>query len=79
MSPAVNVEQLKAAKAAVQEVVKTNNCHPIMVRLAWHDSGSYCGQVWHEFAASSSHKRRIRRTRMCMKHRLMLLYTWVVC
>lgn len=57
MSPAVNVEQLKAAKAAVQEVVKANNCHPIMVRLAWHDSGSYCGEVGDDFTAFTPHTR----------------------
>lgn len=60
MSPAVTVEQLKAAKAAVQEIVKANNCHPIMVRLAWHDSGSYCGEVGDDFTAFTPHTRLSR-------------------
>ena len=25
----------------MQELIETRNCHPILVRLAWHDSGTY--------------------------------------
>lgn len=24
-----------------KELIETRNCHPILVRLAWHDSGTY--------------------------------------
>eukprot|EP01023_Acetabularia_acetabulum_P063533 TRINITY_DN798_c0_g1_i2.p2 TRINITY_DN798_c0_g1~~TRINITY_DN798_c0_g1_i2.p2 ORF type:complete len:316 (-),score=71.75 TRINITY_DN798_c0_g1_i2:186-1133(-) len=38
---AVNVEQLKGAKADVTELIKSTKSNPILVRLAWHDSGTY--------------------------------------
>ena len=34
-------EELKKAKALVKELVKEKSCAPILVRLAWHDSGTY--------------------------------------
>lgn len=34
-------EQLAEAKKEVAEVIKTSKCAPILVRLAWHDSGTY--------------------------------------
>jgi len=33
--------QLRKAKALVTDMIRKNSCHPIMVRLAWHDSGTY--------------------------------------
>eukprot|EP01130_Rhizamoeba_saxonica_P000145 TRINITY_DN10158_c0_g1_i1.p1 TRINITY_DN10158_c0_g1~~TRINITY_DN10158_c0_g1_i1.p1 ORF type:complete len:287 (-),score=91.55 TRINITY_DN10158_c0_g1_i1:47-907(-) len=30
------------AKEAIQNLVQTKNCGPILVRLAWHDAGTYC-------------------------------------
>merc|ERR1719414_1956927 len=45
MKPASNVElkraDLKKAKAMVVDLVKKISCAPILVRLAWHDSGTY--------------------------------------
>jgi len=38
---AVNVEQLKGAKKELESYIKSRNCNPIIVRLAWHDSGTY--------------------------------------
>lgn len=38
---AVNIEQLKSAKAACEKLNKEKQCQPIMVRLAWHDSGTF--------------------------------------
>merc|ERR1719331_3613053 len=32
---------LKACEAEVRELIRTTNCNPILVRLAWHDSGTY--------------------------------------
>ncbi|PRQ26581.1 putative L-ascorbate peroxidase [Rosa chinensis] len=34
-------EQLKLAKEDIKELLKTKFCHPILVRLGWHDSGTY--------------------------------------
>lgn len=34
-------DQLTAAKAELTTLIKDTKCSPIMIRLAWHDSGSY--------------------------------------
>ncbi|CAA0827912.1 L-ascorbate peroxidase T- chloroplastic [Striga hermonthica] len=34
-------EQLKSAREDIKELLKTTFCHPIMVRLGWHDAGTY--------------------------------------
>lgn len=34
-------EQLKECREMLVEIIKTKNCGPIMVRGAWHDSGTY--------------------------------------
>lgn len=36
-----NKDQLTAAKADLTALIKETHCNPIMIRLAWHDSGSY--------------------------------------
>ncbi|XP_043720498.1 LOW QUALITY PROTEIN: probable L-ascorbate peroxidase 6, chloroplastic/mitochondrial [Telopea speciosissima] len=44
MSPtcfASDPEQLKSAREDIKELLKTTFCHPILVRLGWHDSGTY--------------------------------------
>ncbi|KAH0713588.1 hypothetical protein KY289_009547 [Solanum tuberosum] len=34
-------DQLKSAREDIKELLKTTFCHPIMVRLGWHDAGTY--------------------------------------
>jgi L-ascorbate peroxidase len=34
-------ENIKKAKEAVKKIILSKHCNPIIVRLAWHDSGSY--------------------------------------
>ncbi|XP_031098747.1 probable L-ascorbate peroxidase 6, chloroplastic/mitochondrial isoform X1 [Ipomoea triloba] len=38
---ASNPDQLRSAKEDIKELLKTTFCHPIMVRLGWHDAGTY--------------------------------------
>ncbi|KAI4983378.1 hypothetical protein ZWY2020_023870 [Hordeum vulgare] len=38
---ASDAAQLKSAREDIKEILKTTYCHPIMVRLGWHDSGTY--------------------------------------
>ena len=34
-------EQVAKAKADVENLLDNDPCNPILVRLAWHDSGTY--------------------------------------
>ncbi|KAG5544456.1 hypothetical protein RHGRI_017022 [Rhododendron griersonianum] len=34
-------DQLKAARDDIKDLLKTTFCHPIMVRLGWHEAGTY--------------------------------------
>ena len=34
-------EVLKDARDDVRELIKSRHCNPILVRVAWHDSGTY--------------------------------------
>ena len=34
-------EALKDARDDVRELIKSRHCNPILVRVAWHDSGTY--------------------------------------
>ncbi|CAA2935091.1 probable L-ascorbate peroxidase 6, chloroplastic isoform X1 [Olea europaea subsp. europaea] len=34
-------EQLKSAREDIKELLKTTFCHPILVRMGWHDAGTY--------------------------------------
>ncbi|KAF8008770.1 hypothetical protein BT93_K2431 [Corymbia citriodora subsp. variegata] len=34
-------EQLNGAREEIKELLKTKFCHPILVRLGWHDAGTY--------------------------------------
>ncbi|CAN6476053.1 unnamed protein product [Victoria cruziana] len=34
-------EQLRKAREDIKELLKTTFCHPILVRLGWHDAGTY--------------------------------------
>ncbi|XP_062219302.1 probable L-ascorbate peroxidase 8, chloroplastic [Phragmites australis] len=38
---ASDAAQLKSAREDIKELLKTTYCHPILVRLGWHDSGTY--------------------------------------
>ncbi|XP_058089910.1 probable L-ascorbate peroxidase 6, chloroplastic/mitochondrial isoform X2 [Magnolia sinica] len=38
---ASDLEQLKSAREDIKELLKTTFCHPILVRLGWHDAGTY--------------------------------------
>ncbi|KAL6650590.1 hypothetical protein ACP70R_009515 [Stipagrostis hirtigluma subsp. patula] len=40
-SAASDAAQLKAAREDIRELLRTTHCHPILVRLGWHDSGTY--------------------------------------
>ncbi|XP_071723024.1 L-ascorbate peroxidase S, chloroplastic/mitochondrial-like, partial [Rutidosis leptorrhynchoides] len=33
--------QLKSAREDIKQLLRTKFCHPILVRLGWHDSGTY--------------------------------------
>ncbi|GAY52151.1 hypothetical protein CUMW_139680 [Citrus unshiu] len=34
-------DQLKSAREDIRELLKSTFCHPILVRLGWHDAGTY--------------------------------------
>ena len=34
-------EVMRGAQKAIKDIILSKNCNPIIVRLAWHDSGSY--------------------------------------
>jgi L-ascorbate peroxidase len=34
-------EVMRSAQKAIKDIILSKNCNPIIVRLAWHDSGSY--------------------------------------
>ncbi|KAJ1279486.1 hypothetical protein BS78_04G160500 [Paspalum vaginatum] len=38
---ASDAAQLKSAREEIKDLLKTTYCHPILVRLGWHDSGTY--------------------------------------
>ncbi|KAM7511092.1 hypothetical protein LguiB_009967 [Lonicera macranthoides] len=38
---ASDADQLKSAREDIKELLKAKFCHPILVRLGWHDAGTY--------------------------------------
>lgn len=40
-----NAEQLKAAKAEIETLIKERSCAPILLRLGWHDAGTYDDKI----------------------------------
>ena len=62
---ALQKEKLKSAKKAVEQLILSRHCNPIVVRLAWHDSGSYdkvCCRVLPFLAEAGVDKRSISKT-----------------
>lgn len=49
---AVTVDDLTKARGLVDELIDEKNCGPILVRLAWHDSGTYDKNVKGEWPAA---------------------------
>ncbi|GBG67404.1 hypothetical protein CBR_g540 [Chara braunii] len=41
----VRVEQLRGAREALKEIIQSKYCNPILVRLGWHDSGTYNKEI----------------------------------
>lgn len=39
--PSPRLQQLKQAKKDIRDMIVEKSCNPIMIRLAWHDSGTY--------------------------------------
>lgn len=46
-------EQLLEAKKKLEDVILNSKCNPILVRLAWHDSGTYVSLPQQIMALSS--------------------------
>ncbi|KAK8592964.1 hypothetical protein V6N13_043418 [Hibiscus sabdariffa] len=38
---ASNPDQLKSAREDIKQLLKSKFCHPILIRLGWHDAGTY--------------------------------------
>jgi L-ascorbate peroxidase len=38
---AVNVSELRAAKQEISELIQSKYCNPILIRLGWHDAGTF--------------------------------------
>ncbi|KAJ6735833.1 THYLAKOID LUMENAL 29 KDA PROTEIN CHLOROPLASTIC-RELATED [Salix viminalis] len=41
VAAASDATQLKSAREDIKELLKSKFCHPILVRLGWHDAGTY--------------------------------------
>uniref|UniRef100_A0A7S2V2W5 Plant heme peroxidase family profile domain-containing protein n=1 Tax=Fibrocapsa japonica TaxID=94617 RepID=A0A7S2V2W5_9STRA len=52
MMMAASVDEYKECKAALEEMIDKTNSNPIMIRLAWHDSGTFDKGVTGEWPAA---------------------------
>jgi catalase (peroxidase I) len=37
----VNVVELRAARDEIKELIQSKYCNPILIRLGWHDAGTF--------------------------------------
>ena len=44
---AVNASDYAAVKADLLDLIRTKKCNPLMIRLAWHDSGTFDKVIRH--------------------------------
>lgn len=35
------MSELRAARADLEELIRSASCNPILIRLGWHDAGTY--------------------------------------
>ncbi|KAJ3218537.1 hypothetical protein HDU67_005096 [Dinochytrium kinnereticum] len=40
-----SAEEFQAAAKEILALIEAKGCHPILVRLAWHDAGTYCAET----------------------------------
>ena len=52
--------ELAACRAKVHALITSKSCHPIMVRLAWHDSGTFDRAITAPFPAAGGANGSIR-------------------
>jgi L-ascorbate peroxidase len=48
----VSAESLKGAQGMIDSIIDEKNCNPVLVRLAWHDSGTYDKNVKGDWPAA---------------------------
>jgi L-ascorbate peroxidase len=52
LSMAVSIDELKGAQDMIDNIIDKKNCGPVLVRLAWHDSGTFDVNVKGEWPAA---------------------------
>ena len=60
MDTAAYSRELAGCRAKVRALITSRSCHPIMVRLAWHDSGTFDASVTAAFPAAGGANGSIR-------------------